>query len=831
MNTRLLVVFFISFAGFLSCSDWDDLGPKACKTEKQCYPGESCINGRCAPGTSDEKKGADGGEKPGKESEPPEKTPRDITDAPTPEKERPAKEILPEEKPSTEKPPAEHPPERSQQCGQNIQVDPKPVPQACASKTPGSCTCQKALVDLNNHNFESTVFYPKKGVHWVFAGTWGGRVFGIDLKTGRRFLTIEGRHFARLTSIDISPNGKWLAVGAWLTGVHLYRLTETSCKERPLEARHIYTYKETFGKQASFNTVGKVRFFRDNTHLLLGFSGGVVTSLRLSEKKGEEPAKVVFRWELTPWGVRDIQFHPTQNAMAVAFSSGLIFMFSMKLFLGLETWDPKKNPKPFQTVAPFAVLQGGSYNPATSLAFEPGGKWMLSVGGKGAVKAWKLKVEKGVVGFDKLGSGGTNLQLYNHGKVLHRIRFAKTLPNNTGRFFLLSVEGTLLQLDVVFDESTANDKANTVLSEKKVMSDLSISHDFERLLMTNNSQGWTSILLKDFSKTTGSTRIKEVDAAHANAITSMRYTSDGKFLVTASKDGTSKVWDKKTGVYQRTIWGQPGEVLYMDLSLDSSFVASSSSKAYVQVKFLKDNANAFSFSCSHPAGGIAFRPYPSTLKEGRMLVLCANGLLSYSYDKNKEGKYLWTRKNINGVAGIGHYASLGWLKFLNSSKLLTATRTPAGALKSWTVTGTPSTTPKLTPLGSFSLGTTITAIAVHPNNTKPYCVVGGGTWNSPNFLKKLVILDYKTGKAAATTDLSDAKQVPSDAIVSSDAKTLYVSFFDGSVRVYPNYGKVDLKGSQLLLKQSSTVTRLLLSEKSLHIASKTGALGVWARCK
>ena len=66
----------------------------------------------------------------------------------------------------------------------------------------------------------------------------------------------------------------------------------------------------------------------------------------------------------------------------------------------------------------------------------------------------------------------------------------------------------------------------------------------------------------------------EVQTGHAGKIYSLAYSPDGKYLVSASSDGTMKVWELATGKIVRSLEGHSGAVYTVEFSPDGHFLAS-----------------------------------------------------------------------------------------------------------------------------------------------------------------------------------------------------------------------------------------------------------------
>src|SRR5262245_35964469 len=65
-----------------------------------------------------------------------------------------------------------------------------------------------------------------------------------------------------------------------------------------------------------------------------------------------------------------------------------------------------------------------------------------------------------------------------------------------------------------------------------------------------------------------------LQTGHTGSINAIALSADGRFLVSASEDGTLKVWDTATGNVLRTLQGHDKQVLAVSVSPDGSLIAS-----------------------------------------------------------------------------------------------------------------------------------------------------------------------------------------------------------------------------------------------------------------
>jgi WD40 repeat protein len=199
------------------------------------------------------------------------------------------------------------------------------------------------------------------------------------------------------------------------------------------------------------------------------------------------------------------------------------------------------------------VGNGGTVN---ALAFSPSGLTLVSGGTDRSVKVWDA------------GSGQLLRPLTPESGVVTSVAFT---PN--GRRI---VSGTLDRSVNIWDSNSGQllrtARTDTGGSWNKVpsVSSIAISPDSTRVVV--GSGDWSVLLL---SLDTGEqlAPFKDHFLEHDDVVTSVAFYPNGKFLVSASRDGTVKIWDAETGRIQRSLTEHAGALLSVAVSPDGHRIA------------------------------------------------------------------------------------------------------------------------------------------------------------------------------------------------------------------------------------------------------------------
>jgi WD40 repeat protein len=101
---------------------------------------------------------------------------------------------------------------------------------------------------------------------------------------------------------------------------------------------------------------------------------------------------------------------------------------------------------------------------------------------------------------------------------------------------------------------------------------------------------------------------------HVGPVTSVRFSADGRRIVSGSGDGTVKVWDAATGRETLSMVGPPGDILFVALSPDGRRLAAGGDAGRAMVWDLATGRRAFTLDAGQAFCPVAFSP------DGRRLV-------------------------------------------------------------------------------------------------------------------------------------------------------------------------------------------------------------------
>ncbi len=212
----------------------------------------------------------------------------------------------------------------------------------------------------------------------------------------------------------------------------------------------------------------------------------------------------------------------------------------------------------------------GTINNIQRIAYSPDGKYLASVGADQTANVWdvsnnytpmsyspiKLTVPLLTVAFSPdgatlaLSGGGTasgaqgsQTTIFLRETATGKELLTKALPTNSIVAMAFSADGKTLTNATfdgtlgTFDVSTGETKSQTLYSAETAVSGFGILADGKLVFALGD--GTIHIHAPDATSTDGDTVLKE----HTGRIWTLRVSADGKSFVTASKDGTARVWE------------------------------------------------------------------------------------------------------------------------------------------------------------------------------------------------------------------------------------------------------------------------------------------------
>jgi WD40 repeat protein len=256
--------------------------------------------------------------------------------------------------------------------------------------------------------------------------------------------------------------------------------------------------------------------------------------------------------------VRDLAFSPRATLLATASNDGTTRVFRL----------PGN--------AATAVMSGHS-NPVTDVAFSPDGTRIATASADGTARVWKaetgaqllvLRGHRGAVtavrfvgdgSYVVTGSDDRSVRLW-YTLAEPRLRLIAQLSRPIVRAAFVSED----RVEAVTDDGRAHllDRSGREVAER-VAPPLSPARSVDGAVVTPTNE---------------LARIREPDGrqvvlrGHTRPVTSARFSPDGSYVVTASRDTTARIWDARTGATIHTLRGHFGIVRDASFSPDGRWV-------------------------------------------------------------------------------------------------------------------------------------------------------------------------------------------------------------------------------------------------------------------
>lgn len=152
--------------------------------------------------------------------------------------------------------------------------------------------------------------------------------------------------------------------------------------------------------------------------------------------------------------------------------------------------------------------------------------------------------------------------------------------------------------------------------------------------------------------------VEAVLTGHKDAVRGVAWSPDGRSIATASRDGTSRVWDATTGMVTHVLRGHTGMVEAIAWSPDSTMVATASRDTTIRVWDAATAAPITVLSCGDYARGVAWSP------DGTRVAGTSRNHLVHLWETNSWTKHATLTGHSGDVWGV-HWA-------LDSIRLATA---------------------------------------------------------------------------------------------------------------------------------------------------------------
>jgi WD40 repeat protein/class 3 adenylate cyclase len=350
----------------------------------------------------------------------------------------------------------------------------------------------------------------------ILTGNYKGVAQIWDASSGKPRTTFSG-HVGELLTVAFSPDGDHIATAA---SDATARIWNTATGE------HILTL-------AGHNVgIQEVMFTPDGDRLLTGGADGT--------------ARV---WDITPTGGRDWLTVPGPSLRlgGVSFSPDGRSVAVPEQFTGVTIRD-------VETGAKIRTLKGYDAT-ITSMAFTPDGSRLAAGSGSGQGDP---RADRTVAVWD-VETGDVVMTLTGHGDQTSAVAVS---PDGR-RFATGSYDGTIR----VWDAATGDEQHKLEIGASSYA--VAFSPDGRFLVSGNDAEKVLTIWAGDSLEPLGELR------GHADIIQDVAFLSDRK-VVTASWDGTAKVWDLESRRELTTLRGHSGPVVGVAVSPDKTRIATAS---------------------------------------------------------------------------------------------------------------------------------------------------------------------------------------------------------------------------------------------------------------
>ncbi|BAZ37356.1 WD-40 repeat-containing protein [Calothrix sp. NIES-4101] len=219
-----------------------------------------------------------------------------------------------------------------------------------------------------------------------------------------------------------------------------------------------------------------------------------------------------------------------------------------------KLWDLTRGQL-VSTLSEYPWSKSGLVDEVNSLAFTPDGQIIVSGGADSTIKLWHV--------------GASDLIdiLHKHNGM---VRCVAATPDR--RMIITGGDDR----KILFWDLTARKVVLTLSLDDTVPHTLELSQDGQVLVAGSYRKIKVWRVACDDTTTRIKTEMLYSFTAHSHVVTSLRFSPDGKFVVSGSMDKTIKIWDWETGNLIKTLKGHRDGVLAVNISPDGKIIASGS---------------------------------------------------------------------------------------------------------------------------------------------------------------------------------------------------------------------------------------------------------------
>lgn len=216
----------------------------------------------------------------------------------------------------------------------------------------------------------------------------------------------------------------------------------------------------------------------------------------------------------------------------------------------------------FSTFSEHPWITSGQADEINSLAFSPDGQTLVSGGADSTIKIWHVGA-KDLIDI-----------LHKHNGMVRCVAFT---PD--GRMLVTGGDDR----KILFWDFTQRQVVNTLSLEDTAAHALAFSPDGQILITGSYRKIKVWCLSRSPGMTTVSGHLIQEFTGHSHIVRSLVITSNGKLLVSASRDKTIKIWQIETGKLLRTLQGHRDGIYSIGLCPDDKIIASGSADKTIKL--------------------------------------------------------------------------------------------------------------------------------------------------------------------------------------------------------------------------------------------------------